>query len=58
MQAAVALSSTTVVNLTDDDALYQKRRDSLSEYRFAVPNGIYQVTLRFAEFDVTKAPPA
>ncbi len=34
---------------TADDALYQTERHSLSGYIFDVPNGTYQVTLKFAE---------
>lgn len=34
---------------TDDDPLYQNLRRGMSEYRFDVPNGVYQVELRFAE---------
>ncbi len=34
---------------TDDDPLYQSERFGLSEYRFDVPPGTYQVTLKFAE---------
>ena len=40
---------------TEDDALYQKRRESPGAYRFNLPNGAYQVNLYFAEFDVTKS---
>jgi subtilisin family serine protease len=34
---------------TLDDPLYQDLRRGMQEYRFDVPNGIYQVELRFAE---------
>ena len=50
-----AKSTTTAVAGTNDDLLYQKRREAPGEYRFTVPNGTYQVRLKFAEFDVTKA---
>ncbi|MGC8786912.1 MAG: S8 family serine peptidase [Anaerolineae bacterium] len=50
-----AKSSTNAVNGTIDDALYQSWRENPVEYRFAVPNGTYKVTLRFAEFEVSKA---
>ncbi len=50
-----AKSTTTAVAGTTDDALYQKYREIVGEYRFQVPNGQYLVTLRFAEFTVTKA---
>ncbi len=50
-----AKSTTTAVAGTNDDPLYQKWRESPGEYRFAVPNGNYQVTLKFAEFEVTKS---
>jgi len=43
-------SSTTAVVGTSDDLLYQKYREGLSRYDFTVPNGVYQVTLKFAEF--------
>ncbi len=48
-----AKSSTTAVNGTVDDALYQKYREGISEYRFTVPDGAYLVTLKFAEFGTT-----
>lgn len=50
-----AKSSTCAVNNTIDDPLYQFWRENPVEYRFAVPNGTYQVTLRFAEFEVNKS---
>ncbi len=34
---------------TDDDLLYQRWRLGHSSYKFNVPNGIYEVTLKFAE---------
>ncbi len=34
---------------TDEDVLYQSERWGMSGYRFHVPNGEYEVTLRFAE---------
>lgn len=34
---------------TADQPLYQSERFSMTEYRFAVPNGVYSVTLKFAE---------
>jgi hypothetical protein len=46
--------SSTAVAGTDDDPLYQRWRDNPGEYRFTVANGTYQVTLKFAEFEVTK----
>ncbi len=48
-----AKSSSTVVNGTSDGALYQKYREGMSEYQFTVPNGNYEVTLKFAEFGTT-----
>lgn len=53
--AGSAKSYTTVVTGTDDDLLYQKLREIAGEYRFTVPNGTHQVTLKFAEFAATKA---
>lgn len=53
--AGKAVSSTTAVANTTDDPLYQKYRELAGEYRFQVPNGSYQVTLKFAEFGVTNA---
>jgi hypothetical protein len=50
-----AKSSTLAVSGTSDDFLFQKYREGMSEYRFAVPNGAYQVVLRFVEFVVSKA---
>jgi subtilisin family serine protease len=34
---------------TEDDPLYQDLRRAMDEYRFDVPDGVYQVELRFAE---------
>ena len=48
-----AKSSTTAVNGTVDDLLYQKYREAMTEYRYTLPNGTYQVTLKFAEFGAT-----
>jgi hypothetical protein len=49
-------SSTTAVNGTTDDALYQKYRTLVGEYRFNVgAPGTYKVTLKFAEFGVSKS---
>ncbi len=45
-----AKSSTVAVVGTDDDFLYQKYREIAGEYKFTVPNGVYQVTMKFAEF--------
>ena len=42
-------SSRRAIAGTDDDPLYQNLRRGMSEYRFDVPNGVYQVELRFAE---------
>jgi len=50
-----AKSSTVAVNGTVDDPLYQCWRENPVEYRFAVPNDTYWVTLRFAEFEVSKS---
>jgi subtilisin family serine protease len=44
-----AKSFSTAVTGTDDDLLYQKYRLLKAEYRFTVPNGVYRVTLKFAE---------
>ena len=46
---------TNLVAGTDDDPLYQKLREGMTQYQFTVPNGSYQVRLRFAEFVATKA---
>ena len=43
-------SYTTAVGGTTDDALYQKLRESMTSYKFTVPPGPYNVTLRFADF--------
>ncbi|WP_193312973.1 glycoside hydrolase family 2 TIM barrel-domain containing protein [Georgenia subflava] len=37
------------VNGTEEDPLYQTYRKGMSGYRFDVPDGTYEVTLRFAE---------
>jgi hypothetical protein len=50
-----AVSTTAAVAGTSDPALYQKYREIAGEYRFQVPNGTYQVTLKFAELAVTNA---
>jgi hypothetical protein len=47
-------SSDKPVSGTGDPTLYQRWHDDPREYRFALPNGIYQVTLRFAEFETDK----
>lgn len=53
--AGTAKSTTTAVGGTLDDGLYQKWRDAPGEYRFTVPNGNYEVTLKFAEFEASKS---
>ncbi|MBK9092955.1 MAG: hypothetical protein IPM84_09280 [Anaerolineae bacterium] len=50
-----AKSSTKSVGGTTEDALYQKYREAPGEYKFTVPNGNYEVTLRFCEFTATSA---
>jgi thermitase len=52
--SSTARSSTLAVAGTLDDGLYQRWRDNPGEYRFALPNGAYVVTLRFAEFEVAR----
>ena len=42
---------------TTDDLLYQKYRELIGEYKFTVPNGNYQVTLKFAEFAASSSKP-
>jgi chitinase len=53
--SGVTKSSSTAVSGTVDDLLYQKYRESMTEYKFTVPNGQHQVKLRFAEFSATAA---
>ena len=53
--SGAAKSTTLAVAGTLDDALYQRWRDNPVEYRFTVPNGAYNVILRFAEFETTRA---
>lgn len=53
--AGTAKSVTTAVNGTTDDLLYQKYRALVGEYRYTVPNGVYNVTMKFAEFETTNA---
>jgi chitinase len=48
-----AKSFTTALANTNDDLLYQKYRLLKVEYQFTVPNGVYAVTLKFAEPSVT-----
>lgn len=45
-----AKSATGEVQGTENDLLYLKYRENLDEYKFTVPNGNYEVTLKFAEF--------
>ena len=52
---AAAYSNTTAVSNTNDDPLYQKYREIVGNYNFTVPNGVYNVTLKFAEFSVTSS---
>jgi chitinase len=51
--AGSARSSTKAVNGTTDDPLYQKYRELAGEYKFTVPNGTYEVRLKWAEFGTT-----
>ena len=50
-----AKSVSNEVSGTTEDQLYQEFRENPGEYRYAVSNGNYEVTLRFAEFEVTNA---
>ncbi len=50
-----AKSYNTVVAGAADGGLYQKQREEMTEYKFTVPNGMYRVNLKFAEFAVTSA---
>ncbi|MFL6208543.1 MAG: glycoside hydrolase family 2 TIM barrel-domain containing protein [Pyrinomonadaceae bacterium] len=43
------------VNNTDEDPLYQTMREGLSGYRFDVPDGEYEIELRFVERESTAA---
>jgi hypothetical protein len=48
------LSTKRPISGTDDDKLYQDLRQSMLEYRFdGLPNGVYEVDLRFAELKAT-----
>lgn len=42
-------STTTGIGGTQDQVLYQNERYNLTGYKLNVPNGFYQVTLKFAE---------
>ena len=42
-------STTSAINNTPDPALYQTERFGIFSYQFAVPNGNYNVVLKFAE---------
>ncbi len=53
--AGTAKSSTAAVANTVDDALFQGWREGAGDYFFTVPNGTYQVRLRFAEMQATAA---
>ena len=48
-------ANSTAVNNTVDDLLYQRWRDNPGQYQFTVPSGVYEVTLKFAEFVVTRS---
>jgi thermitase len=50
-----AVFNSRAVSGTTDDPLYQAYRVDPTSYRFVLPNGTYQVTLRFAEFEVKSA---
>jgi hypothetical protein len=39
----------SAIDSTTDDPLYQSERWGMTAYRFTVPNGLYQVVLKFAE---------
>ncbi len=41
--------TTAAINGTEDDPLYQAERYNLQAYQFDLPNGTYQVELKFAE---------
>ena len=45
------LSTRDPIANTADDPLYQSERNGTFSYRFDVPNGVYDVTLDFAEID-------
>lgn len=45
-----AKSANGEVQNTEEDLLYLKYRENMDEYKFTVPNGSYEVTLKFAEF--------
>jgi len=42
-------SNATPIAGTEDDTLYQNERYSIAAYRFTVPSGTYEITLKFAE---------
>ena len=46
-------STTSSISGTDDQALYQTERWGVSEYKFDLPGGFYNVTLKFAEICFT-----
>ena len=48
--SGIARSSSSSVANTYDDLLYQRYRELTGEYKFTVPDGNYQVLLKFAEF--------
>jgi subtilisin family serine protease len=50
-----ARSTNAGIDGTDRDPLYQTLRQGMSAYRFAVPNGVYEVDLSFAELQLQKA---
>ena len=50
-----AWSVSNEVSGTTEDQLYQEYRENPGEYRYTAPSGDYEVTLRFAEFEVDNA---
>lgn len=42
-------STSTAISGTSDPTLYQTERYNISSYKFTIPNGNYDVTLKFAE---------
>jgi len=48
-QAGFVTTSTTDIQGTTDDTIYQSQRYAMTAYRFTVPFGRYEVMLRFSE---------
>lgn len=51
---SVKLTTTQAISNTEEDKLYQDARAGMSAYKVALPNGVYSVTLKFAELQYNR----